>query len=156
MNVTEIWKKYSQRIRKQKKKLRIRDKEGCLTIEDDQPGLLKTITDIAIFGSAADKWRSTESIRSIKTLNQLTEVLKTHYGFNGSRSEIYLWLIPRCAVTQEGKRHVSIVPVKLIRAQNDEHKSHMDADFATATIRHLEELASILGPEQVFFHKSGW
>lgn len=71
-----------------KKKLRIRDKEGRPSVEDDQPALLKTIVDIAIFGSAADERRRNESIRSIKTLDEFTETLKNHFGFNISRSGV--------------------------------------------------------------------
>jgi len=49
------------------------------------------------------------------------------------------------------KRHVKTVPVKLIRAQNDNHAKHVDGEFCTATITHLEELSSILGPKEVCF-----
>ena len=45
----------------------------------------------------------------------------------------------------------SAVAVKLIRAQNDHHAKHIDGFFCTATIRHLEELASMLGPNEVCF-----
>ncbi|CAF0939819.1 unnamed protein product, partial [Rotaria sordida] len=38
----------------------------------------------------------------------------------------------------EGHRHNQIVPVRLHRAQNDEH-------FATATIRYMKDFASFFG-----------
>lgn len=41
------------------------------------------------------------------------------------------------------------VPVRLCRARNDAHKKHPDGEFATASIRCLEEIASVLGPNQV-------
>ena len=72
-------------------------------------------------------------------------------GVNISQSGVYIHILPKCSLTLEGKRHVSTVPVKLIRAQNDEHVKHPDGTFCTATINSLEELASLLGPEQVCF-----
>lgn len=60
-------------------------------------------------------------------------------------------LLPRRSDTFEGKRHVQTVPVKLVRAQADSHKSHVDAKFAMATIANMEEVASILGPLEVCF-----
>lgn len=38
-----------------------------------------------------------------------------------------------------------------MRAQNDHNAKHIDGLFATATIKYLEELASILGPNEVCF-----
>ena len=42
-------------------------------------------------------------------------------------------------------------PSRCIRAQNDDHAKHVDGEFCTATITHLEELLSILGPKEVCF-----
>jgi len=78
----------------------------------------------------------------------LKEQLKSD-GFVISRSGLYLRLQPRCSSSLKGKRHVKTVPVKLIRAQNDDHAKHVDGEFCTATITHLEELSSILGPKEV-------
>lgn len=47
------------------------------------------------------------------------------------------------------KRHIHTVPVRLTRAKNDLHREHVDTSFATATIRHLEELATYCDPESV-------
>lgn len=41
--------------------------------------------------------------------------------------------------------------MKLLRASNDIHKKHVDGLIATSTIRHLEQIASILGPKEVIF-----
>lgn len=112
---------------------------------------MKTIIDIVTHGSAADDKRRTETIRSIKTLGELTKALTIDFGFNISRSGVYLRLIPRRVDSTEGKRHITTVPVKLIRAQNDAHSKHVDAKFASATIHYLEEIASLLGPKEVFF-----
>ena len=133
-----------------KKKLSRRDIAGRPTLENDQPLLLKTIADIALFGSAVDDRRRTESIRSVKSLDELAQELRK-IGFHISRSGTYLRLIPRISNSTEGRRHVSTVPVKLIRAQTDYHKSHLDTKFAETSIHYLENIASILGPDQVFF-----
>ncbi|KAG5888931.1 hypothetical protein JTB14_006299 [Gonioctena quinquepunctata] len=69
----------------------------------------------------------------------------------GCRGGTYIRLIPRKSNSAEGRRHVSTVPVKLIRAQNDHHKSHLGSNFAETSIHYLENIASILGPDQVFF-----
>ena len=127
-------------------------------IPDDHPAttdgediLHKTIVDIAIGGSAADERCRSEVIRTVRTLDDLTAALRKQ-GFRLSRSAVYLRLLPRNATTQEGKRHVKTVPVKLTPAQNDKHSTHPDTLFARASISNLEELASLLGPQEVTFH----
>lgn len=70
-------------------------------------------------------------------------------GFNISRSGLYIRLLPRNCSTAEGKRHVKTVPVKLIRAHNTGRKFHQDAHFATASVKHLKDLARLMGPEIV-------
>ena len=64
---------------------------------------------------------------------------------------LILLILPRYSTTIERKKHIVIAPVKLARATNDEHKSHPDGEFCTASIRAIESLASMLGPAQVFF-----
>ena len=133
-----------------KESLGVRLSSGRPRIEDEQPLLLSTIINIAVHGSAADGRRQSEVYRSIKTLDQLTDQLNRD-GFLISRSGVYLRLIPRRSLSIEGKRHVVTVPVKLTKAQNDKKESHIDGKFCAATIRHLEELASFLGPKEVCF-----
>ena len=65
---------------------------------------------------------------------------------------VYFRLLPRNSATQEGKRHVKTVPVKLTRAKNDKHSTHPDTLLARASISNLEGLASLLGPQEVTFH----
>jgi len=130
--------------------LNTRISSGRPPLEEEQPRLLKTIIDIAMHGSASRDKRQNDMYRSVKTSDQLKEQLKSN-GFVISRSGLYLRLQPRCNSSQEGKRHVKTVPVKLIRAQNDDHAKHVDGEFFTATITHLEELSSILGPKEVCF-----
>jgi hypothetical protein len=113
--------------------------------------LLKTITEIAITGSASDDRRRTEMIRTVKTLDDLTHELQKR-GYQLSRSSVYLRLLPRKSSSAEGKRHVKTAPVKLIRAQNSQHRNHPDTKFARSSIQAMEEIASLLGPEEVTFH----
>ena len=54
---------------------------GRPRIEEEQPELLKAITDIATYGSGTDDRRRTEMIRSIHTLDDLTDELRLR-GFN--------------------------------------------------------------------------
>nr|XP_043066048.1 uncharacterized protein LOC122321057 [Drosophila bipectinata]XP_043066049.1 uncharacterized protein LOC122321057 [Drosophila bipectinata] len=118
--------------------------------QNKKPLLHKTFLEIAMFGSGADERRRTNLVRSVKTLSDLHEELKKE-GFNLSRSATYLRLLPRSSSSIEGKSHVRTVPVKLCRAQADYHKQHIDGYFATASIKYLENVASVLGPAQVFF-----
>ncbi|CAF4223568.1 unnamed protein product, partial [Rotaria sordida] len=118
-------------------------------LEFDQPALLQTIIDIMLSTAAADDRRQTESLRSIKTLDDLSEELENR-GFSISRSATYLRLIPRRSNTSEGKRHVSTVPVKLVRAQNTGRCPHEDSHFAAATVEYLKDLAILFGSKSVF------
>lgn len=130
--------------------LKKREKIGRPRIEEDQPLLLKTISDIAIFGSAVHDRRRTEEIKTCHTLDDLRKSLLS-MGFEISRSALYLRLLPRDALSNEGKRHVSTVPVRICRAQNDLHKCHPDEKFCKTSIRFLESVASLLGPKQICF-----
>ncbi|GBP00285.1 hypothetical protein EVAR_885_1 [Eumeta japonica] len=130
--------------------LKLRDTLGWPRVEEKQSGLLEVIKDLAVFGGAADDRRRTEIIRCCKTLDDLQAEL-CKLGYTISRSGLYLRLLPRRVNTEEGKRHVVTVPVKLCKPDSALHFKHQDGTFCTAMIRHLESLASILGPEQVFF-----
>ena len=116
----------------------------------DEDLLRKTIIEIAIGGSAVDEKRRSEMIRTVKTLDDLTAALQRQ-GIQLSRSSFYLRLIPSNSTTCEGKRHVKTVPVKLARSENSAHQQHPDTQFAHATISHLEEIASLIGPAEVTF-----
>ena len=59
-----------------KEKRFVRDIVGRLNPEKDQSLLFETIVDIAMYSSSADARRKTETIRSVKTLYELTEELK--------------------------------------------------------------------------------
>lgn len=132
------------------KVLNLRDEPGRSRIEESQPELLKTIVDLAMFGASAEERRRCEIVRSCRTLTDLHTRL-TELGFNISRSGTYIRFLPRRYNTSEGTRHVVTVPVKLSPPEADHHKAHPDQHFCTSTIRTLETVASILGPDQVSF-----
>lgn len=144
---------YKSQNKEQAKDLKIRDKPGRTPVEEDQPGLHQAILDIALFGSAADSRRRAEVINNVTSVSSLTDQLNS-LGFKISRSATYLRLIPKNSNTIEGKKHISTVPVKMRRAQNEARKNHLDTYFCTASIRAAETLASVLGPKQVFFLSS--
>lgn len=133
-----------------KDKLKLRNQFGKPRVETVQPYFLEAIVNIAMHGSAAQEKRRNEIYRSILTLDDLTAQL-IRDGFDVTRSSVYLRLKPKRSNSTEGKRHVKTVPVQLIRAQNDLHKSHPDQGFCKATINNLEQLASLLGPSEVIF-----
>ncbi|CAF4663525.1 unnamed protein product, partial [Rotaria sp. Silwood2] len=117
------------------------DQTGQPSIEDrGQKRLFEVIIEIASRGAAADPFRSSNLISPCITLDKLTERLKER-GFVLSRSATYLRLIPRRSNSIEGKRHVRTVPIRLIKANNDQHKKHDDQYVATNTINHLKTLA---------------
>lgn len=126
-----------------------RGKTGRPRIEDDQPEFLNILIEIASQGCGADGRRRTEMLRSCQTLDDLVNELNKS-NIKVSRSATYTRLIPHRANSTEGKRHVKTVPVKLIKAQTSEHKSHQDTRFCIATMQNLDSLASFLGPSQVF------
>jgi hypothetical protein len=122
------------------KQLKLRDHVGRPSLTEDQPELLKAIVDICMEGSAAHERRQSDVYRSIKTLDNLVDALKTS-GFNISRSATYLRLLPKCSSTQEGKRHVQTVNVKLLKAQNDAHSKHVDQYFCAATLDRFAQVS---------------
>lgn len=128
----------------------IRTEPGRPPLEENQAGLLQVICDIATHGSSAADRRRSEVLRTCKTLDELHALL-VEDGFVISRTSTYRRLIPKYSGSLEGKRHVTTVPVRLSRAQTDRHRDHADQYFCKATANSLEELASILGPEQVVF-----
>lgn len=134
-----------------KKKLKIRGANGRPRIECDQPHLLSAIVELALHGSAAHERRRDETIRTVKTLDDLVNKLHEDYGITLSRTAAYLRLLPRKSNSAEGKRHITTVPVKLAKSSNDTHKQHIDTKFAMTTINHICQIASLLGPNEVTY-----
>lgn len=131
-------------------KIRYENKQGRPRIEDDQPEFLRVIAEIGTFGASAGPRRRTENVRSCKTLEGMHKKL-LEMGYTYCKTTTYYRLLGRNRNSIEGKRHVVTVPVKLCQAQTDLHKEHPDQQFCLATIRSLETLASILGPEEILF-----
>ena len=127
-----------------------RDAPGRPSIECDQPTLLSEILKIAEIGSACSDRRRDNTIRSVRTLDQLKAALDD-MGFKVSRSGLYLKLLPRDSTSIDGKRHTKTVPVKLIRASNNLRKGHPDRAFARETCRSVDKIAETLGPEACVF-----
>ncbi|CAF1588411.1 unnamed protein product [Adineta ricciae] len=123
---------------------------GRPRVEEYCPDLLQMIEEIAKVGGASDGRRQTETIRPCLTLDDLREKLKQR-GYDIKRTTLYYRLLPHRAKSIDGRRHVYTVPVRLRRAQNDEHGKHEDGHFATATIRYMKDLASIFGNDCVFY-----
>ena len=85
---------------------------GRLPLENLYPHMHQAIIDLLMVGAYADSRRRTDVLNSCKTLDDLHVALR-----NGcyilSRQALYFRLIPQRADSQEGKRHVRTVPVKL-------------------------------------------
>ena len=133
-----------------KKRLKMSDNQGRPRLEENHEGLMEAILELATHGCAADERRSTDKLRTIKSIDEFNAELRK-MGWNISRSALYTRFLPRNSNTLEGKRHINTVPVKLIKAQNDHHARHPDTEFCTATINALEEVAAVLGKEEVTF-----
>ncbi|CAG8798840.1 27705_t:CDS:2, partial [Dentiscutata erythropus] len=88
---------------------------GHPSLEEQQPGLLEAIVQIVFPDRQANERRP------------------------------YLRLIPKWYSTEEGKRHVKTVPVKLLRSQNTARRSHEDTHFCAALIRNIKEMVLLLG-----------
>lgn len=71
-------------------------------------------------------------------------------GYDLSRTSTYLRLLPKNALTTEGRRHYQALPVKLIRARNDGRSAHQDSHFCAASVKFLKDLAEIMGPHATF------
>lgn len=128
--------------------LHIRDKRGRPSLDEDQPGIIKTILEIVNSSASAHERRQMETLNTCKTIDSLKKALE-ELGYTISRSATYLRLLPKRAKTNEALRHVNPAPIKLLRARDDLHKGHDDTMFCKASIEHLKELASFLGNNQV-------
>ncbi|CAF1403975.1 unnamed protein product, partial [Rotaria magnacalcarata] len=131
-------------------KTSFRQDKGRPSVDDTCPDLLVTIEEIAMLGGAVDDRRRTETVRSCLTLDDLRETLKMK-GYDIKRSTLYYRLLPRRALSIDGKKHIRTVNVRLQKAQNNLHKKHEDGHFAAAAIRFAKDLATLFGNDCVFF-----
>ena len=123
---------------------------GRPRLETDQPELLSTIVRIVQSTSTADDRRRTECLRTITTLDDLMGELHK-LGHRLSRSATYLRLMPRRGNTSEGKRHVSTVPVKLLKPESSLRKKNADRMYAKSFIDDMFEVARLFGPQACTF-----
>lgn len=128
----------------------IKEKTGPWPLESTQPELLKVIVDIVMSQSSADEKRRCSILRTCSTLDDLHNAL-VDKGFTLSRTALYHRLIPKRFDSTEGKRHITTVPVKLIKASAVGRKKHQDSHFAMATVNYLKDLSVVLGSGPVFF-----
>ena len=84
-----------------------------------------------------------------KTLDDLHAALRNE-GYIVSRQTLYLRLIPHKADSQESKRLVRTVPVKLQKANKTLCNRLADADFTFAIKRQMRDIVSLLGSDNVF------
>ena len=61
-------------------------------------------------------------------------------------------LIPKNALTREGRQNVTVTPFQLFWAQNNQHSNHPATKFACARINTWQEIAGLLVPKQVTFN----
>ncbi|KAF2901473.1 hypothetical protein ILUMI_04711 [Ignelater luminosus] len=118
-------------------------KRGRPPIEKEQEGLQEAILNLVYYGASADDCRRSEILKCAKTVDELLA------GYNISRTALYYRLIPRNVSTKDGRRHVNTVPVKLIRPSNSLRKEHEDTHFCAGQIKHIRDLAELLGPQAV-------
>ena len=72
-------------------------------------------------------------------------------GYMVSRAGLYLRLLPRCPSSNEGKKHVRALPVKLVRPQNDLRRKHPDRMFACEGSRAMDSIAKFFGPDSCLY-----
>ncbi|CAG8758483.1 9845_t:CDS:2, partial [Gigaspora margarita] len=121
---------------------------GRSHLEEAQPGLLETILRLVSSDRQANERRRSEIIWSIKTLDQLHAALK-QMNYKISHLASYLRLLPKWFNTEEEKRHVKTVPVKLLRSQNTARKRHENTHFCASLVRNIKEMVSLLGPQSI-------
>ena len=118
--------------------------------EVEQPRLLSVIINIVQASSATDNRRRTETLRSLTTLDDLHQEL-TNLGFRLSHLVIYLRLLPRRGDSREGKRHVQMVPVKLLRPKHSLRKKNIDCMYTKSFFDDMMSISELLGGDAVTF-----
>ena len=115
---------------------------GRQPLENLYPDLHQAIIDHVTTGEGADSRRRTDVLNSCKTHDDLHAALLKE-GYILSRQALYLRLIPRQADSQEGKRHVRKVPVKLRKAKTNLRNRHVDTDFTFSIERQMRDIVSL-------------
>ena len=95
--------------------------------------LLSTVTNIVQASSATDNRKTTETLCSLTTLDDLHREL-TNLGFKLSHSAVYLRVLPRRGDSREGKRHIQMAPVKLLRSEHSLRPKNIDSMYVKREI----------------------
>ena len=72
-------------------------------------------------------------------------------AFSGLHSEQKLRLLPRSQTSIQGRKHVSTLPVKLVRPQNDLRRKHPDRMFCSESSKAADAIAKYLGPKACLY-----
>ena len=112
---------------------------GRQPLENIFPDLHQAIFDLVTVGAGAHSRMRPDVSNSCKMLDGFHAALWKE-GYVLSRQALYLCLIPRRADSQEGKRHVRTVPVRLRKVKNTLRNRHADADFKYAIKRQMRDI----------------
>jgi hypothetical protein len=94
--------------------------------------------------------RRTDILRTITTLNDLCKELEK-LGFIISRSATYLRLQAKRKNSNEGKKHVKCLPIRLLRPENNLRKENIDRMFAKSLVDDVHDIYSLFGPDCITF-----
>ena len=160
INLRKAWQKAAKKKRDKQKKnwekavqdfpsiannLKIRDSVGRPPVEEVYPNLHADILNIATIGAAASEKRREDLFRTVKTLDQLHSSL-SDLGYKLSRQTAYLRLLPKGSASNQLKKHVRTVPVRLVRPENNLRRKHPDRSFAAESYNSAFKIAEVMGP----------
>ena len=72
-------------------------------------------------------------------------------GFIISRSATYLRLQAKKKNSNEAKRHVKCLPIRLLRPENNLRKENVDRMFAKSLVDDVHDVYSLFGPDCITF-----
>ncbi|CAF2717357.1 unnamed protein product [Rotaria sp. Silwood2] len=118
-----------------------------IQFESDCPNLVQIIAEIACIGGVSDDNKGKRRL----SLDSLKDAIKER-GYEIRKSSLYYRLMPQRALSQDGKKHVLTVPVRLRKMQGIEPlPKHEDSHFTAASWRHIKDLAGIFGNDCVLY-----
>ena len=72
-------------------------------------------------------------------------------GFNLCQSTVYLRIWPNRTNTNEGKKHVKCLPIKLLKPENNLRKENIDRMYAKSLVDDIHSIDYLFGPDCVQF-----
>ena len=127
----------------------IHSTSGRPPLEEAYLDLHKTTVDLATARAGADSRRHNDVLDACEALDNLRAVLLKE-GHVLTRTALCLCLISRRSDPVEGKQLVRTVPVKIRKVKNNLRNKHQDTKFTFATKQYMKDIASLLGPENMF------